>query len=128
MAEKLVRDYIPYIMMENGDPTPKMRVATDPTEQFDLFVAKLVEEVGELRSALSDARWWFISNPERLNSLENASRHDAIVSCAAEAADVMEVLDTIFGLANLEKLRLARREERGGFINSVVVDFPETTP
>jgi predicted house-cleaning noncanonical NTP pyrophosphatase (MazG superfamily) len=120
MAEKLVRDFIPFIIMAKGEPTPKMRVAKDRTEAFDLLVAKLNEEVAELREALSTHRDDLVKSGNLAVSYQ-----DAIDACAEEAADVLQVLYGLFTAKELENLRQQKKADRGGFDNLVVIDFPE---
>ena len=95
---KLVRDKIPQIIRARGSE-PIVRIA-DPAEYRGLLLAKLTEEAGEVLVA-DDAH-----APEEL-------------------ADVLEValalaVDIGLDASQLEKLRLAKAAERGGFANRIV--------
>lgn len=88
--EKLVRDHIPEIIIQNGQ-TPKYRIA-DPAEFEKFLFQKLTEETNE-----------FLLNP----SLE-------------ELADIYEVLEAISKLKNfnpdeLQKIKLSKKEYAGSF-------------
>lgn len=92
---KLVRDKIPEICRRNGD-IPKTRILNDDTEYLDALIAKIEEEVAEVRD-----------NP-RLEEL----------------ADTLEVIYAIGAVLNYtpEQIELARArkaEERGGFKDRV---------
>ncbi|MGW8356517.1 pyrophosphohydrolase domain-containing protein [Streptomyces wedmorensis] len=95
---KLVRDRIPEIIRENG-AVPVTYIA-DPEEYRRRLELKLVEEVDEFLGADDEAK-------------------------QAEAADILEVLLALvaeIGLDpdQLEKIRCAKADERGGFANRVV--------
>jgi predicted house-cleaning noncanonical NTP pyrophosphatase (MazG superfamily) len=95
---KLVRDKIPQIIRARGGE-PIVRIA-DAAEYRELLLAKLTEEVDEVLAADdADAR--------------------------EELADVFEVvlalaLDLGLDADQLEKLRMAKAAERGGFVNRFV--------
>ena len=95
---KLIRDKVPEIIRANSDE-PITRVA-DTAEYRELLRAKLVEEVDEVLAADdSDA-------PEEL-------------------ADVLEVVlafaaDLGLDAGQLEEIRKAKAEERGGFANRIL--------
>jgi predicted house-cleaning noncanonical NTP pyrophosphatase (MazG superfamily) len=96
---KLVRDEIPAIITRSGD-TCTTHIATED-EYRALLYAKLSEEVAEVT--------------------EEPSRE--------ELADLLEVIYAICNLENwtldeVEKTRLAKRAERGGFQNRVVLERP----
>lgn len=89
--EKLVRDKIPEIIRAHGG-NPVVRTV-GPAEYRDLLRAKLSEEVQEFLESDSD--------PEEL-------------------ADIMEVVlalaeETGISRQELEKIRISKAEERGGF-------------
>lgn len=95
---KLVRDRIPEIICGRGGD-PVVRVA-DPAEYRALLRAKLVEEAGEVLTADE-------------------------VSVAEELADVLEVIHAMaaelgFGFGQVEKVRVAKAAERGGFGGRIV--------
>jgi predicted house-cleaning noncanonical NTP pyrophosphatase (MazG superfamily) len=93
---KLVRDRIPEIIRKSG-----MRPVVDVADADDyrrLLRAKLREEVDEFLTSSNDS---------------------------GELADILEVVfalaeDIGVGRANLEKIRVAKAEERGGFANRIV--------
>lgn len=92
---KLVRDKIPQIIRDAGDE-PVTRIA-DVEEYRELLRAKLVEEVDEFLAS---------DDPNEL-------------------ADVLEVLLTLAGdlgvdQDQLEKLRVGKAFERGGFADRIV--------
>lgn len=91
---KLVRDKIPEILDKKGTPYEK-RIAS--TEEYKAeLIKKLIEEVAEFSEA---------GDPEEL-------------------ADVMEVITALRTLpeyAEVETLRLQKRDERGGFDNRIIV-------
>lgn len=94
---KLVRDKIPLIIQATGKSCIS-HVANDQ-EFHDLLVAKLQEEVAEF---LHD------NNPEEL-------------------ADIIEVIHAIAeqeygGYSTIEMMRLAKKEERGGFSQRIVLE------
>ena len=91
---KLVRDKIPEILDGKGVPYEK-RIAS-PEEYKEELIKKLAEEVGEFSEA---------GDP-------------------AELADVLEVIEALRKLpeyADVETLRLQKREERGGFDEKVIL-------
>ena len=88
---KLVRDKIPSIIREDGKQ-PKTRFIESDDELCNLLAKKLVEESQEY--------------------LENKQ--------IEELADMLEIIYTILKIADisqseLEKIRLSKRKERGGF-------------
>ncbi|MFF0481894.1 nucleoside triphosphate pyrophosphohydrolase [Streptomyces sp. NPDC004435] len=95
---KLVRDRIPEIIRDNGEE-PVTYIA-DRKEYRQRLEAKLLEEVDEFLEADDEAK-------------------------KGEAADVLEVLLALvaeIGVdpAQLEKIRCAKADERGGFADRVV--------
>ncbi len=92
--EKLVRDGIPDLLDSKGVPY-EMRIADDGEYKREL-VKKLVEEAGEF----------------------------AEVTSVEELGDVLEVIAALKMLpeyADVEAVRLAKREERGGFDGKVIL-------
>lgn len=94
--EKLVRDRIPEIIRNNGE-TPEVRVASIDEMDF-LLRRKIVEESNELLASGSDE----------------------------EVADVLEALYALLdirglALADIERLRQAKRDRRGGFSRRFVL-------
>lgn len=92
--EKLVRDGIPDLLDEKGIPYEK-RIASDAEYRKEL-VKKLMEEAAEFAEAAA---------PEEL-------------------ADVLEVIEALRKLpeyANVETLRLAKRDERGSFEKRIIL-------
>lgn len=95
---KLIRDKVPEIIRANGEE-PITRMA-DTAEYRELLRAKLVEEVDEVLAA--DDR----EAPEEL-------------------ADVLEVVlafaaDLGLDASQLEEIRVAKAEERGGFAGRII--------
>lgn len=93
---KLVRDKIPQIIRDRG--LEPVTYVADPGEYATRLRDKLAEEVAEFLASDSD--------PEEL-------------------ADVLEVVYALAGLAStdpqqLEKLRAAKAEERGGFADRII--------
>lgn len=91
---KLVRDKIPKILERKGVSYEK-RIAS-PKEYKEELLKKLVEEVSEFTEA---------GDPEEL-------------------ADVLEVIEALRKLpeyAEVEDLRLQKREERGGFDEKIIL-------
>ncbi|MFE3073604.1 nucleoside triphosphate pyrophosphohydrolase [Streptomyces sp. NPDC059247] len=95
---KLVRDLIPRIIRDDG-AEPVIYVA-GPAEYPGLLLAKLYEELDELAHA--DDR----SRPGEL----------------ADLAEVLAAYAREFGIdeTQLERLRTAKRDERGGFTDRIV--------
>lgn len=92
--EKLVRDGIPDLLDSKG-VSYEMRIADDGEYKREL-VKKLVEEAGEF----------------------------AEVTSVEELGDVLEVIAALKMLpeyADVEAVRLAKREERGGFDGKVIL-------
>jgi predicted house-cleaning noncanonical NTP pyrophosphatase (MazG superfamily) len=105
MAEKLVRDAIPEIILANDD-IPTYRYA-NPEEVEGFFLRKLEEEVAELRAAPHGER--FIE----------------------ELADVTEVLAEILrwraiSRDQIERVRDLKRREKGGFLCRIILSEPYT--
>ena len=99
---KLVRDRIPHIIRARG-ADPITRIAA-PAEYRALLFAKLAEEAAELSEATSGL------DPRHV---------------AEEAADVLEVVYAIAAKSGvdreqLEKVRAAKAEQRGGFADRIV--------
>lgn len=92
---KLVRDEIPYILLDKGF---RVRWVAKPDDKKTLLTAKLVEEVREF---LKD------ENIEELADITEVVRELAIALGS--------------GPAELEITRQDKREKRGGFSNSVVL-------
>ncbi len=96
--EKLVRDFIPRIIRDNGG-SPSVRRATG--EELDLLIRyKIVEEASEL-----------------LDSGEET-----------EIADVFEAINALLthrglGLDQIEDLREQKKRKRGGFREGYVLDM-----
>lgn len=94
---KLVRDLMPQVWIDNGDPHVPHYIEEDPKEQMKMLRQKLLEEVGE-----------FLEDP-----------------CFGEAADVMEVMTAIlqktvggsaYGILNATIIATStKRAKRGGF-------------
>lgn len=101
--EKLVRDHIPKIIRAAGE-TPLTRQAS--YEELPAFLrAKLDEEVAEFRASDDEA----------------------------ELVDILEVVYAIAGsrgisIERLEKLRLRKRMQRGGFEQRIVLILGEGPP
>jgi|SRR3989344_7223320 len=91
---KLVRDKIPKILDEKGISYEK-RIAS-PEEYRAELIKKLAEEIGEFGEA---------GDPEEL----------------ADVIEVIEALKQLPEYQNIEKLRLKKREERGGFDQKIVL-------
>lgn len=105
-GEKLVRDAIPQIFEAQG-LTPIVRVAA-LDEYRQLLMAKLREETDEVGEALD-------APPANFD----------ITAVVEEIADVMEVLFAIatdLGIERdeIEKVRLTKAEDRGGFAKRIV--------
>jgi predicted house-cleaning noncanonical NTP pyrophosphatase (MazG superfamily) len=99
MPEKLVRDRIPQLIRAEGG-VPRVRVA-GTAEYRALLRAKLTEEVEEFLAA----------------------------GVVEELADVLEVVLALadelgFGGEELERVRAAKKAERGGFAGRVVWSAP----
>lgn len=98
--QKLVRDFIPKIIMENGE-IPKTRILSDEEFKQELD-KKLLEEVKEY---LTD------------QNIE-------------EMADMMEVIYTLldvhgWSFDDVERVRKRKAQERGGFQNKVFLESVE---
>ncbi len=91
---KLVRDKIPEILDEKGVPYEK-RIAS-PEEYKTELMKKLVEEIGEFTEA---------GSPEEL----------------ADVIEVVEALKTLPEYFDVENIRIAKLEERGGFENRIIL-------
>jgi predicted house-cleaning noncanonical NTP pyrophosphatase (MazG superfamily) len=94
---KLVRDKIPEIIKNKGEFS-KTHIATDD-EYWQLLLTKLNEEAEE-----------YSKDPN-----------------LSELADILEVINAIIEFKNvdineLEKLRLKKKEDRGGFSNRIVLE------
>ena len=94
---KLVRDKIPEIMEKSGKK-PIIHIAED-NEYWSRLKIKLMEESEE-----------FIKNSNQ-----------------EELADILEVINAIcdykkFSLEDIEKLRIKKSEERGGFKNKIILE------
>ncbi len=94
---KLVRDFIPRIIESKGEACVH-HVAED-VEYWGRLKEKLMEEVGEFLEAES----------------------------VEEMADVFEVIEAILKFKNIEReeverVRVSKKEERGGFEGRVVLD------
>ena len=94
--QKLVRDRIPEIIRQQGK-VPKTRIA-DKKEYWSFLKEKLVEEVNEF---LKD-------------------------ETTEELADILEVIYSIckfknWDLEEIEKIRIKKRKERGGFEKGVIL-------
>jgi predicted house-cleaning noncanonical NTP pyrophosphatase (MazG superfamily) len=95
---KLVRDRIPEII-ENTGKKFKCRTATDE-EHKNYLRAKLLEEVDEFLQAPS----------------------------SEEMADILEVIEALteaFELRGIESLQIAKRIERGSFVNKTILEWVE---
>lgn len=97
MPAKLVRDRIPEIIVSKG-------------EAVSTYIASEEEYVAKLREKLVEEAQEFLVDP----SLE-------------ELADVLEVTEAIkraFGFDEqaLEKVRLTKRKERGGFEKKIILE------
>jgi len=94
---KLVRDKIPEIIKKNGD-VPITHIATEDEYQEKLL-AKLQEEVDE---------FYKDSNAEEL----------------ADILEVIYALGDLYGIdkEELEQLRKAKAEKRGGFKDKIILD------
>ncbi len=95
--KKLVRDKIPEIIEKSGKKAI-IHIA-DNNEYWNSLKDKLIEEANE-----------FINN----NTQE-------------ELADILEVIYSIcnyknFDVNNIEKIRVKKAEERGGFKNKIILD------
>ncbi len=97
---KLVRDRIPEILQSLGKKFTIVEKVSDRDRFREILFEKLREEVEE-----------FIRNP-----------------CPEEAADILEVIDTIlsiegFSLDDALKRKLVKKIERGGFSQGIVIDI-----
>ena len=97
MYKKLVRDNIPNIIEQKGEK-PVTRILDDE-EYKKLLDEKLIEEVNE-----------YINSDE-----------------VEELADIVEVIYAILDykevkLENFEKIRLSKKEKRGGFKNKIFLE------
>lgn len=111
MDEKLIRDKI-----ELDDDAVTRQAA--PDELNRLLGRKLVEEAEELAQALRSA--------------SGITTGEAMRQIIDEAADVMEVMNTILWRLGIDNYTLARRMEtkrnaRGGFTDRVLLN-PKPTP
>lgn len=100
--DKLVRDEVPDIIREDGE-TPVTHRA-EGEEYRDRLAAKLVEEAEEFAESRG----------------------------VAEIGDVLDVVDAICAARDidrdyLEDMRAAKTEERGGFVEGVVLEGVEPT-
>ena len=98
--DKLIRDKVPELIKSRGDSC-EVHIAGDD-EYSDKLKAKIMEGVGE-----------FLDNP-----------------CVDELADVLEVVYAIAdfkfgGRDELEKVRMMKVAERGGFGKKIVLDESE---
>jgi predicted house-cleaning noncanonical NTP pyrophosphatase (MazG superfamily) len=93
--DKLVRDKIPEIIEAKGQTYEEKRIASEEEYRVEL-VRKLGEEVAEFSAVLS---------PEEL----------------ADVSEVLEALKNLPEYENVEKLRLKKREERGGFDKRIIL-------
>lgn len=91
--EKLVRDGIP-AKLDSVDEIYEVRIATDEEFRIELF-KKLREELGEFEKA------WEIEE-------------------LADIVEVIEALKTLPEYTELESVRIAKREERGGFEGRII--------
>ncbi len=94
---KLVRDKIPSIIMQGGKKPVYHKASED--EYRTKLLDKLVEEVAE-----------FSSDPSE-----------------EELADIFEVINAIinqfgFDIENIKEMKMAKREERGRFIEKLILD------
>jgi predicted house-cleaning noncanonical NTP pyrophosphatase (MazG superfamily) len=101
-TEKLVRDKIPLIIRSKGEE-PLVRTAS-ADEIKKLLLQKLSEEVAEIQADLN----------------------------VEELADAIEVIYALaqqlnVSLEELEKVRIKKKEERGGFENGFVLQLPHPT-
>ena len=99
---KLVRDKIPQVIIENGD-TPNTSILSDE-ENLKELNKKLQEEVTEYLSAKTEE-----------NSIE-------------ELADIVEVVYGILyaknvSIENFEKIRKEKEEKRGGFKQKIFLNY-----
>ncbi len=97
---KLVRDDIPKIIEQDGG-LPKTRILGDDEYKKELL-KKLVEEAGEL--------------------LEDSSTEER-----ADVEEVLLAIDAIFGFTreSIEKIRLKKLSDRGGFDDRVFLESVE---
>ncbi|MFN3514311.1 MAG: nucleoside triphosphate pyrophosphohydrolase [Phenylobacterium sp.] len=110
VVEKLIRDKLPAIMRAQGLSVFERRLGE--AEYLAALQAKLVEEAAEAQAAAS---------PEEL---------------AGELADLSEVMLALMAAAGVtaeqvERLRLAKRAERGGFdgrVYNAAVEGPPDLP
>jgi predicted house-cleaning noncanonical NTP pyrophosphatase (MazG superfamily) len=110
-VEKLIRDKLPAIMRAQGLTVHDRRLEDD--EYRAALVAKLAEEAAEAGGAAGDPR-----------------------ALLEELADVTEVILALlaahgFTPAQLEAVRLAKREQRGGFderVYNAAVSAPDGAP
>ena len=96
--EKLVRDKIPNIIINNGE-IPEIEILNDD-EYFGLLKAKLVEEAEELL------------------------RSDSTLNFYEELADVLEVIDALKKANNvnedtLDKIKTEKKLKKGAFENKI---------
>lgn len=101
---KLIRDKIPEIIKGKGE-TCVIHIATE--EEYEkALVAKLIEEVKEYEEAAGEMTG--------VNAIE-------------ELADIMEVMVAILDFkkidcSKLERVRLEKREKRGGFEKRLILE------
>lgn len=106
--EKLVRDVFDYL---------PHRVA-DPGEGYALLTAKLDEEYTEVRDALE-----VITAPQVADWRTYIGKPELI----SELADLVEVCYALGGREAVEKARLAKLAERGGFDKLLVMRLEDLT-
>jgi tetrahydromethanopterin S-methyltransferase subunit B len=118
MAEKLVRNLIPFIILKDTGVAPKMRIATDRAELIQLLKNKLDEEVAELKKAIDDMEAVQPNTPAWYNDYESL-----VHAVAREAADVATVLGAIADPDLIQAHVQEKKRDRGDFSQLVVVDF-----
>ena len=100
MYEKLVRDKIPEIIKQNNEQ-PIIRILTDGEYKKELE-KKLFEEYNEVLNSMGDSR-------------------------IEELADMLEVMISLAEVENksfeeIEKIRVLKKEKRGGFSKKIYLE------
>lgn len=121
--EKLVRDKIPDIIRADTGKEPRVRIAGE-AEALEALLAKLEEEMAELLEASAE-RWL----EERADVEEVLIALDGLSGVPSGTAaklrglkDTLAELDRFRGVRaeELLEVRLAKREERGGFEKKIM--------